>query len=391
MMRRPYKLLFPVGAVLGAVGVGHWLVYTLGLQEGYSGDAHALVQVQGFLMAFAAGFLLTMIPRRTGTPPVGTVTVVASAVLVVLSAGAATLEKWTIAHLSFAATLLVLLGVVGRRFLAREAGRRPPAVFVFVPIGLLCGLAGVAFVLGNQHGFVGRNAYVAGWRMITEGVFTCWVVGLGAFVVPLLGGRETPPDADATPASRRLLILHALVGLTLVGSYLVEAVLQSRLGSGVGLRVGLGLRFVLVVFELVVLTQAWRRPRQAGIQRTWVWLANLMVPFGLLLATLFPHSKTAWLHLSFVGGFSLMALSLSAHVVAAHGGHETDTGRRPWPLVTLGILVLMAGLTRASADHHGSYFNHLAYAAALWLLGLGCWLVFVIPRLRDAESPAEGG
>ena len=48
-------------------GVSIWPAYSFGLTAGYSGRAHAFVQADGFLYAFVAGFLLTAIPRFTGT------------------------------------------------------------------------------------------------------------------------------------------------------------------------------------------------------------------------------------------------------------------------------------------------------------------------------------
>src|SRR5438552_15620088 len=65
----PYRIFFPLGIVLGAMGVSIWPLYYFGITEGYSGRAHAFVQTDGFLYSFIAGFLLTAIPRFTGTEP----------------------------------------------------------------------------------------------------------------------------------------------------------------------------------------------------------------------------------------------------------------------------------------------------------------------------------
>src|SRR6185436_4722415 len=65
----PYRIFFPLGIILGALGVSIWPLYYYGVTEGYSGRAHAFVQTDGFLYAFVVGFLLTAIPRFTGTEP----------------------------------------------------------------------------------------------------------------------------------------------------------------------------------------------------------------------------------------------------------------------------------------------------------------------------------
>src|SRR5215467_4086081 len=63
----PYRLFFPLGIILGTMGVAIWPLYYYGVTPGYSGRAHAFVQTDGFLYAFIAGFLLTAVPRFTGT------------------------------------------------------------------------------------------------------------------------------------------------------------------------------------------------------------------------------------------------------------------------------------------------------------------------------------
>src|SRR5262245_51371283 len=65
----PYRIFFPLGLALGLTGVSVWPFYYFGVTEGYSGRTHAFVQICGFLYSFAAGFLLTAIPRFTGTQP----------------------------------------------------------------------------------------------------------------------------------------------------------------------------------------------------------------------------------------------------------------------------------------------------------------------------------
>ena len=65
----PYRLLFPLGVMVAVVGVGQWLLFSLGLDPTFRSIFHSMAQVQGFLGCFAAGFLLTFIPRRTMTGP----------------------------------------------------------------------------------------------------------------------------------------------------------------------------------------------------------------------------------------------------------------------------------------------------------------------------------
>src|SRR5690606_13480957 len=66
---QPYRIFFPLGAALAWAGVLPWLISALDLGPGKGPIVHSIAQIQGFLACFAVGFLMTMIPRRTGTAP----------------------------------------------------------------------------------------------------------------------------------------------------------------------------------------------------------------------------------------------------------------------------------------------------------------------------------
>src|SRR4051812_44952015 len=66
--KNPYRLLFPLGAALLICGVLPWAGFGLGL-GGYRSAFHSTVQIEGFLMTFALGFLFTFLPRKTQTEP----------------------------------------------------------------------------------------------------------------------------------------------------------------------------------------------------------------------------------------------------------------------------------------------------------------------------------
>jgi hypothetical protein len=71
--REPFRLFFPLAVLIGWIGVGHWLLYALGVTSSFSGFMHGQLMMQAFMMAFALGFLLTAVPRRTQAPPPSTV------------------------------------------------------------------------------------------------------------------------------------------------------------------------------------------------------------------------------------------------------------------------------------------------------------------------------
>ena len=233
LRHQPYRLFFPLGAVLGAVGVGYWLLHVTGALPVYQGLGHALAQVEGFLLAFAIGFLTTMIPRRLQAEPPGAFGLVVVAALLVVTTFAAMAGRYV---LSQAATLVVLLWLAAfaLRRLARRGGRRPPDAFVLIPIAFGMALVAVTLLLLRFAGALGDAADSAtsvARGMLFEGVFLCLVLGIGRFLLPVLFGHAVPGDMEPTAASRRARALFATAGLVLVASYALQPLLAGLVGA----------------------------------------------------------------------------------------------------------------------------------------------------------------
>src|SRR5438093_784242 len=142
----PYRIFFPLGIVLGAMGVSIWPLYYFGITEGYSGRAHAFVQTDGFLYSFIAGFLLTAVPRFTGTEPPSRLVQCVLAVIVARSAIAFEFQQFAVGQTGFVIAHAFLITLAARRF--RRCRLDPPVTFVLVGLGLLRGSLG-AFLRGG--------------------------------------------------------------------------------------------------------------------------------------------------------------------------------------------------------------------------------------------------
>ncbi len=378
--REPYRLFFPWAVVLGSVGIGHWLGYTTGLAASYSCVLHGTIQMQAFMMAFAVGFLLTAIPRRTNAAPAAPWEIAAALSLLGGVAGAALFERQALAQLSYALLFLLVLQFAVRRFRGGGAARRrPPAAFVLIPIGVLAGLAGAGLLAVSESpaGAAGPGGAL-GRLLVEQGVFLCFAVGVGNLVLPLMAGAPPPADLGATPAERRRALGFAVAGLTIVASLILEAAGWSRGGPA--------LRAVVVVLGLAVGAGAWRPPGRPGLHRRLVWLSVWLMPIGLLGAALWPDYRVPALHVLFIGGFSLMAFGVATHVVLSHAGPEHLALGRPPAIAFVGGALIVAMLARVTADWSDTYFAHLGWAAATWLAGAGVWLAFIGPKVLRAPS-----
>jgi uncharacterized protein involved in response to NO len=371
--REPFRIFFPLGVLLAWIGIGHWLLYATGLTTTYSCLFHGLVQMQAFLMAFAAGFLLTALPRRTQTAPPSAVEIWALAGLLVTTTAAAMRERWTLAELTYALVFLVLLLFALRRFRKRGAGRRPPAAFVLIPLGVLYGLAGAGLIAAASRADTAPWTMALGRLLVEQGVFLTFAIGIGSLVLPLMGGAPPPPDLDSSTRERRKLAAYAAAGIAIFASLLIE--------QRGWVHAGPLLRALVVALGLGLGGGAWKAPAKPGLHRRLVWFAVWLMPVGLAVSGLWPDYRVPALHILFIGGFSLMAFGVATHVALAHLDLERLALGRPPAVMVLGATFVLALLARLAADVGNTYFDHLGWAAGLWLAGSAVWLAFLGPKL----------
>jgi uncharacterized protein involved in response to NO len=367
----PFRLFFPIGVVLAWVGIGHWLLYDLGITRTYSCLLHGLVQMQGFMMAFAVGFLLTAIPRRTRTPPPSASEMSLLAAALIATAAAAVAERWIAAEVAYLAIFALLLRFAVTRLRAADA-RRPPAAFVLIPFAILHGIVGGVLLLAATLPGVPASLMGLGRLLVEQGVFLCLVVGVGSLVLPLMAGAPPPADLDASPRERWKALGYAAAGVVLGGSFGLEYAGWERLAPL--------LRGAVVAAGLGLGGGVWRPPQKPGLHRRLVWLAAWLVPAGLVVSALWPSYRVPALHIVFIGGFSLMAFGVATHVAFSHLGLEGLAAGRPRAIIVLGASFLLALAARLAADASGTYFDHLGWAAGFWITGSAVWLAFLGPR-----------
>ena len=370
--REPFRLFFPLGVLLGWLGVGHWLLYALGATTTYSCLGHGLAQVEGFLPAFALGFLLTALPRRTQGAPPSPALISACALGVTVAAAAAVTEHEAVGQVAFIAVIVLLVAFAARRFATRASGRRPPANFVLIPIGLLHGLAGAALILVATLGEGVAWTLGLGRLFVQQGLFLCLVVGVAGLLVPLMSGAPPPPDLDASPEERRRALGWALLGAAVFTTFLLERAGWEHLGPLA--------RAAVIAYGL-----GWRGPQRLltgpGLNRRLMWLALRLTPLGIALAGLVPDYRVPALHVTFIGGFGLMAFAVASHVAYSHLGLERLRDGLPAGVVLVGTGIVLAMLSRVAADWSAMYFAHIGWAAAAWIAGTAAWLALLGPRL----------
>src|SRR3989338_9170633 len=127
----PYRLLFPLGLAWAVVGLGVWIpFYFLPRSFPYPGQAHAVIQIQGFLLSFIFGFLCTMLPKVLGVAPLGPWQFAFFPLAITGMAAAALSGAPRVAQTLHLLLLLNFFAFVLRRWPSRQGN--PPPAFAFL-------------------------------------------------------------------------------------------------------------------------------------------------------------------------------------------------------------------------------------------------------------------
>ncbi len=369
----PFRLFFPIGFFFSLVGVSHWLWYFVGLSATYSCHYHALVQIQGFEMGFAVGFLMTALPRFLEALPVEPWELLVAAALLIASPVLLYFELWDPAEICFL-LLIAHLSVFGlRRYFARQD--LPPDSFLFLPFGLLHAGLGALLLVYPLPGFE-----KLGGRLLEQGTMLCFVMAIGPYLGPrLLASDAGPPDSPEGSRRGR----YGLFGALLFLSFWVE--------SGVSPAIGRALRALTITVHLLDTVPLWHRTAKVLWHLEGMRLAFLSLIAGAWCACLLPEYEIAALHLTFLGGFALLTFLVASRVISAHCGFESSWVRNTLPLAQLVVLIPLALVTRLLADAWvDAYFGILHIAAGFFLTGVAIWGAIWLPRLslrhRDEDT-----
>jgi len=379
LLREPFRLFFPIGLLYGFIGVGHWLFYDLGLTQTVSRTFHSSMQIEGFLMCFGTGFLLTALPRFMNVKGLGPGEFLffLGSLLMVPLLLALGLTPW--AHL----TLALLIGGIFYFMLTRFPHRQatPPINFVFIPIGLLHGFLGSALAFLAQIGLLKSDVGSVGEQMVFQGMFLSLIMGIGGFLAPRLMGHE-PFDllkigrekSAQSPFTNPFSLLFLAAGVLLFITFFLELTEWKELA--------LIIRALDVSLVLVVTTRMWKLPQNKDRYVYALWISLWMVVLGLWMAAIFPAYRIAVLHILFIGGFSLMTLAVGTRVVLSHSGFSELLETRMPVLLIVIMTFLTAVMARAGADlAPRTYFLHLAIASGVWLVGSIAWAIYIFPKL----------
>lgn len=366
LRREPYRLLFPLGVVLSWAGVAPWLLFAFGLIDSWLPIFHAMTQVEGFLACIAAGFLLTMIPRRTATPPASAWEVAALAVAPLGASVLAWFERWAAAQVFWLLFLAVLARFAISRFRARTAVQRVPASFVLVVFAIVLGAVGAVLAgvgaANEERGLFWLHE--VGRDLVLQGVLSCLVIGVGTLIVPHVTRGDAPAELRSPRATR---LCYAAAGVAFAASFFVEQLVSRPFGFA--------LRSAITAAAFIPGARLWRRPSLPGVHRWLIWSSCWALPLGYALAAAFPEYRKACLHVVFIGCFATLVFSVALHVVLTHSGRSEALASRRVPLFLLGALLAAALAGRLLFDLDRAHLRvWLGVAATSFVAATLVWI-----------------
>ncbi len=374
----PYRLLFPLGTLLGIIGVMLWPAHVW-LALAWPSEPHAGIMLQGFLSAFIIGFLGTALPRLLEVSQMRLAETALYAASLVVVCGLHLLEFTEAAHAAF---LLLLLGFIGS-LLHRTRQRKdiPPPGFILVAMGMLCGLFGSALLLldGVLNNGLTVEWYLFARRLLHQGFLLLPIMGVGAFLLPrffnLPNAQLFPESLTPPPGWLRKAAFAAACGVAVCLSFVFEVVGWSR--TAFLLRA-----FAIVIYAIVEIPVHQAR-FSGGTLALSLRVALLSLPIGYLLMAILPQWQMALIHIVFITGFSLLTFTVATRVVLGHSGQEHLFNSRVLSIFFMSLLFVLAMLTRVTADWMPEIrMSHYAYASICWVVAALVWLFKIGPGLR---------
>lgn len=376
LCEEPFRLFFPAAVLAGLAGVALWPLYFGKLTGFYPNLSHARLMAHGFFGGFIFGFLGTALPRMIAAPKLTGPETALFFGLFLAMAGAHAAGNNPLGDALFLALLAAFLLAAGVRFFKRKD--LPPPGFVLVPLAFACAMGGAVISLLER-----RSEWTPFWLLLKpllyyQGFVLLPILGVGGFILPRFFGLPNKHDYDTSPTpppgwTARMLWSLA-VGAAILGSFVIEAGGWQRAGHLLRLAACAGWLLHEVPFH--------RAPAQGNALSLALKAALALLFLGILVLSVHPGHRVAWLHLTLVGGFGVITLTVATRVVFGHSGnaHRLD-GRNRWFLTAVGLM-LLAMATRISGDFWPKIMvSHYNYGAALWFAGVALWAAVVLPKV----------
>ena len=383
----PFRLLFPLGATIGILGVMLWPLYVWKVTPVYPGPLHARVMVEGFLTAFVIGFLGTALPRLVDAPGMRGRETIGFAIAVTAIAALHATARTMAGDFIFLLTLLALIGTLGRRALRHHQDVPPPG-FILVLLGLGCAVSGAAtqLIADPWPTALPEGMAPLGRLLLLQGYLLFPIMGIGAFLLPRFFGlpaRQDFPESRTLPPGWIPRAAFAFgCGTLVLAGFVAETAGFPQWGNS--------FKAAGVILYFLREAPVFRTGFGGGSLALGLRIAFLSIPLAFVLMALWPDRTSSFIHLLYISGFSLLTLIVASRVVLGHSGQSGRQQATLKPVIAILVLVMAAMVTRVTADWlPETRMLHYAYAALSWAAAAAVWLAFVRRSLKAVPNSSK--
>ncbi len=377
----PYRLLFPLGLATAAIGMGVWIPYFfLPASLPFPGQAHAVIQIQGFLLCFIFGFLATMLPKVLGVEPLGRAQFAlfpAALIGITIASLAGAPRIAQVLHLLLLANFAVFVAL---RFPKRRSD--PPPNFMFIAVAMLADVAGTGIKFAALSGWLGGPALRAGSLLQFQAFPMLLVLGVGGFLLPKLFANGIVDPQSLRNAPSKGIRIPALLSFLFLTSYGLEILGLAKGYGDTGLRCAYALRAAVWIWFIVMEIGIHKVKGKLPLYLFGARVSLIVMGAGLLMPVFRPAYLLAWEHVIFLSGFLRLTLSIASRVIAAHAGRLEILERNRKQTRVYGMLIVFAMFTRIATElWPRGHWMHMAVAASLAIAACAIWARIYFPLL----------
>ena len=357
----PYQLYFPLGILNAILAVGIWFTQDLQWFNTPAMLIHSKLIAGGFLWSFIVGFLMTAVPRMTGTTGANILEYLISGTILI----AQTCSSWYSDprfFYSFQMALVAFLVIFGGRRILKMT-KPLPVFFSHVGMAMILAFAG-AYYQFSGNSFMGIHLYHLGATLLL-------VLGIGTRFFSFLSGL---PSEFENSTSRGLRIMFHVGGVLVMGLLFLAG--QDHSLAYLGLA-------IVTLFYLFRIWQVQRASDRPSALKYAVRVVAAMIPLCFFLTWVQPLQFITWFHIIFIACFSLITFSVATRVTLAHGSYSIDLEKQSSALWFLLIFLVLGAVSRVLHGFSEGLWrkSYLHSAVIFWILAVICWCWAFLPRI----------
>lgn len=360
----PYRLLFPLGCLMGTLGVAFWLLFQFGWIQFYPRTLHGNLMFFGLLWSFVAGFLMTAIPKMTATAAAHWTEISAALALVFLQFILNVQNRTDLSVIIFSIQNIFLVYFILKRFLVHR--KVPFFGFIFIPAAFIQSFVGVVLFFASFD----RSLILL---FCGEAFILNLILGLGSRLIPVISRLPNSLMPNESKKQDSWFVPMLVLILINTGYWIELAGFKD---------VGLGFRIFGILIAATKLLRFFTKPTTWSYVGVGLKFGILMLVIGQILNLSFFGYALAGLHFIYIGGFTLITFLIATRVMLAHGNQSLAYEVAAPRILVIVTLFLISAILRYTVANNVTS-SLLSLSAVLFIISIGLWSTQFIKILKS--------